>query len=55
MELHSERITTKQKTAGGTVALDKMDVPHVGTVAYFKDPDGNLFGMIQPIMPVTAK
>lgn len=39
----------KAKAAGGTVALEKMDVPNVGKVAYFKDPDGNLFGMIQPV------
>src|SRR3989344_5884486 len=38
----------KAKAAGGIVAMDKMDVPHVGKLAYFKDPDGNLFGMIQP-------
>jgi len=38
----------KAKKAGGIVAMDKMDVPHVGKLAYFKDHDGNLFGMIQP-------
>ncbi|HEY4516945.1 MAG TPA: VOC family protein [Candidatus Paceibacterota bacterium] len=38
----------KAKAAGGIVAMDKMDVPHVGKLAYFKDPDGNLFGIIQP-------
>ncbi len=39
----------KVKAAGGTVALDKMEVPNVGTVAYFKDPDNNLFGVIKPL------
>ena len=41
----------KAKAAGGSVALEKMDVPGVGKLAYFKDPDGNLFGMLQPIAP----
>jgi len=31
---------------GGTIALPKMAVPTVGWLAYAKDPDGNLFGMI---------
>jgi hypothetical protein len=33
---------------GGTVALEKHAVPTVGWLAYRKDPDGNLFGMMQP-------
>jgi predicted enzyme related to lactoylglutathione lyase len=41
----------KAKEAGGSVAMDKMDVPGVGKLAYFKDPDGNLFGMLQPERP----
>ena len=39
----------KIKKAGGTVATDKMDVPGVGILAYRKDPDGNIFGVIQPV------
>ncbi len=35
--------------AGGTVALDKMDVPGVGMLAYRKDPEGNIFGVLQPV------
>ena len=31
---------------GGTIALPKMAVPTVGWLAYAKDPEGNLFGMI---------
>ena len=41
----------KAQSAGGTVALDKMQVPTVGWLVYFKDPDGNLFGMLQPEKP----
>jgi predicted enzyme related to lactoylglutathione lyase len=41
----------KIESAGGTLALAKMDVPTVGLLAYYKDPDGNIFGIIQAIMP----
>ena len=34
--------------AGGTVAVDKMDLPGVGLLAYRKDPEGNIFGVLQP-------
>ena len=36
------------KKAGGAMALDKMQVPGVGWLAYVKDPEGNIFGMLQP-------
>src|SRR5579872_3427304 len=32
----------KIEKAGGTVAVDKMDVPGVGILAYRKDPEGNI-------------
>jgi predicted enzyme related to lactoylglutathione lyase len=38
----------KIEAAGGTVALDKMEVPGVGILAYRKDPEGNIFGVLQP-------
>lgn len=38
----------KAKEAGALVALEKMDVPNVGLLAYFQDPDGNTFGILQP-------
>ena len=33
---------------GASVAMPKMPVPGVGWLAYIKDPDGNLLGMMQP-------
>ena len=33
--------------AGGTLALPRMAVPGVGWLAYVKDPDGNLCGLMQ--------
>jgi uncharacterized protein len=33
---------------GGEQVVDVRDVPGVGRLAYFRDPDGNLLGAIQP-------
>lgn len=33
---------------GGTIAVPKMQIPNVGWLAYAKDTDGNIFGVIQP-------
>lgn len=38
----------KLKAAGGSIAMDKMQVPGVGWLVYVKDPEGNIFGMLQP-------
>jgi predicted enzyme related to lactoylglutathione lyase len=32
---------------GGKIIAPKMPVPKVGWLAYFEDPDGNLFGAMQ--------
>ena len=33
--------------AGAVLCVPKMAVPGVGWLAYIKDPDGNIFGMMQ--------
>ena len=33
--------------AGGVMCVPKMAIPGVGWLAYAKDPDGNIFGMMQ--------
>ena len=33
---------------GGVVAVPKMPVPTVGWLAYVKDTDGNILGLLQP-------
>ncbi len=35
-------------THGGTLAVPKMPVPGIGWLAYAKDTEGNIFGMLQP-------
>lgn len=39
--------------AGGSIALPRMPIPTVGWLAYAKDTEGNLFGMMQ--MDANAK
>ncbi len=38
----------KAVAQGGVIALPKMPVPGVGWLAYVKDPEGNILGMMQP-------
>src|SRR5262249_2717902 len=38
---------------GGSIALPRMPIPGVGWLAYAKDTEGNIFGVMQPEM--TAK
>jgi predicted enzyme related to lactoylglutathione lyase len=35
-------------SAGGKIAVPKMEVPTVGYLAYFTDTEGNWFGLIEP-------
>ena len=32
---------------GGTICVPKMPIPGIGWLAYGKDPEGNIFGMMQ--------
>jgi predicted enzyme related to lactoylglutathione lyase len=34
---------------GGTLVGEKMNIPDVGDLQYAQDPDGNTFGMLQPV------
>src|SRR5688500_803480 len=34
--------------AGGARVADPVEIPNVGTVAYFTDTEGNVFGALQP-------
>lgn len=38
----------KAQQLGGKAALPKMPIPSVGWLAYVKDPDGNILGLMQP-------
>jgi len=41
-----EQTTKSVEAAGGTVLMNKTAIPHVGWVAKFLDPEGNLFAAI---------
>ena len=36
------------KRKGGAQAVGRMPIPGVGWLAYFKDTEGNIFGLMQP-------
>ena len=44
----------KIDAAGGKPQTDKMDVPGVGKLRYYKDTEGNIFGVIQPVPNMTV-
>jgi len=51
--IHVESVDMSIKkvlNAGGKVCKPKFAVPGVGFVAYITDPEGNMFGMMQPDM-----
>lgn len=37
----------KAESAGGSIASPKTAIPGVGWLAYYKDPEGNIFGIMQ--------
>ena len=43
-----EGLVAKAAPLGGAVALSKVPVPGVGWLAYLKDTEGNVFGLMQP-------
>jgi predicted enzyme related to lactoylglutathione lyase len=38
----------KALSLGATIAVSKKPIPGVGWLAYVKDPDQNIFGLMQP-------
>ncbi|HVP06494.1 MAG TPA: VOC family protein [Candidatus Acidoferrum sp.] len=43
---------TKVTKLGGTIHRPKTQIPGIGWFAYCKDTEGNVFGIIQPDMPM---
>lgn len=43
-----DRTTAAILENGGTIAVAKYEIPNVGLIAYFEDPQGNRFGVLQP-------
>jgi len=42
-----DEYAAKIEQAGGQIVVPKMPVPGVGWLAYFKDTEGNIFGIMQ--------
>jgi predicted enzyme related to lactoylglutathione lyase len=43
-----DEYVAKATAHGGTIALPKMPIPNVGWLAYVKDTEGNILGLMQP-------
>lgn len=43
-----DKFSQSIKQQGGKQVVDRMPVPGVGWLAYFKDTEGNIFGLMQP-------
>ncbi len=43
----ADEMVKKALDAGGSIALPKMGMPGVGWLAYCKDTEGNIFGLMQ--------
>jgi predicted enzyme related to lactoylglutathione lyase len=42
-----DEVTKAAESAGGKCVVPKMPIPGVGWLAYFKDTEGHIFGMMQ--------
>lgn len=49
-----DAVIANGQKAGGSLALPRMAIPNVGHVAYLKDTEGNLFGVLQSDPEATA-
>jgi uncharacterized protein len=43
-----DSMTASVEKRGGVIIVPRMPIPGVGWLAYFKDTEGNAFGMMQP-------
>jgi uncharacterized protein len=46
--------SARVKEFGATLVGEKMNIPDVGYLQYAQDPDGNIFGMMQPVRAPVA-
>ena len=49
--IHVDDIQATEKKiedCGGEQVVDRHEIPDVGQLSYFKDPEGNIFGALQP-------
>ncbi len=46
-----DRVMEQVSARGGEIVVPKDEIPGVGWLAYAKDPEGNVFGLLQPNQP----
>jgi hypothetical protein len=46
-----DEYVTKAKKLGGKIITPKTEVPNIGWWATIEDPEGNVFNILQPMMP----
>ncbi len=46
-----DEYTAKVTRAGGKIMVPKKEIPNIGWFAVAADPEGNTFGLLQPVMP----
>lgn len=44
-----DKTIQKIKKLGGKIVVSKMMIPETGHLAFFKDLDGNIFGIFEPL------
>lgn len=42
-----DRAIVRAEELGGSLALEKMEIPGMGWLAYVKDPEGNILGVME--------
>jgi predicted enzyme related to lactoylglutathione lyase len=48
--LSVDDVTAKIETAGGTIVVPRTTLPGVGVLVTFKDPSGNIFSILEPVI-----
>jgi predicted enzyme related to lactoylglutathione lyase len=51
----ADKYIDKAKELGGKILSPKMEIPNIGWWASIEDPDGNVFGILEPTMPKPPK
>ncbi len=51
----ADEYIAKAKKLGGKVHQEKMEIPNIGWWALISDPEGNVFGILEPMMPMTPQ
>ncbi len=50
-----DEYVARVEAAGGSVLAPKMEIPEIGWLAYCRDIEGNVFGILEPLRPVRAE